>query len=66
MKVRIRLILPALVALAGCSADYQSTATNTAAAPQANVAAPQQVNAASDALGQRLDAMMATRHSVTR
>jgi hypothetical protein len=70
MKVRMRLAIPLLLAgLAGCAADQPSPQYTAATAP-ASAAAPQQVNAASDALGQRLDNMMAKRRtpatSVTR
>ena len=61
MKVRMRLAIPLLLAcLAGCTVDQPSTQYTSTTTP-ASVAPPQQVNAASDALGQRLDNMMARR-----
>jgi hypothetical protein len=61
MKVRMRLAIPLLLAcLAGCTVDQPSTQYTSTTTP-ASVAPPQQVNAASDALGQRLD----NKYSVT-
>lgn len=61
MKVRMRLAIPLVLAcLAGCTTEQPSSQYTATTAP-ATVAAPQRVNAASDALGQRLDNIMATR-----
>jgi len=59
MKVRMRYAIPLLLAcLAGCTAEQPSNQYTSGTTPT-TVAPPQQVNAASDALGQRLDNMMA-------
>lgn len=69
--VRMRLMLPALLALASCAATPSPTIQATSPVAQTTSAAPpQRVVAVSDALGHRLDAMLAkgrfTQSSVTR
>ena len=68
MKIRMRLVLPALVMLAGCTAtndqDYSAITT-----PTPTAAAPQRVDAVSDLLGAKMDSMLAaqpTNGAVTR
>jgi len=62
MKVRMRFVLPAMLALAGCTSTPSPVGENTLAGAQTSAAPPQRVDAASNALGARLDSMMATRH----
>jgi uncharacterized lipoprotein YajG len=61
MEIRIRYVLPAMLLLAGCAANDSSYSASNSAAP--TVAAPQRVNAVSDAVGAKMDAMMSTRSS---
>jgi hypothetical protein len=58
MKIRLRYVLPAILLLAGCATTGGSgySASNTAAPV---VAPPQRVDAVSDAVGAKIDAMMA-------
>jgi hypothetical protein len=64
MKVRIQIVLPALLLLAGCESAASPMAENDAQPViHSSAAAPRQVNAVSDALGQRLDGMLAARHA---
>ena len=63
MKVRMRFVLPALLALAGCASTTPPMAENAGPAGHTSAAPPQRVDAASNALGQRLDTMMATRRT---
>ncbi len=63
MKVRMRLLLPVLLALSACATTPAPVADNTGPAVQTSAAPPQRVDAASNALGQRLDTMMANRHT---
>jgi hypothetical protein len=60
MKIGLRYVLPAMLLLAGCATtnDGGYSATN-AATPTA--APPQRVDAVSDAVGAKMDAMMASR-----
>ena len=62
MKVRMRLVLPVLLALSACATSSAPVAGNMGPAVHTSAASPQRVEATSDALGQRLNAMMATRH----
>ena len=65
MKIQIGLVLSALLALAGCATNdgYMAEhASNNVATP---TAAPQRVDAVSDALGQKVDNMVASRRSVS-
>jgi hypothetical protein len=57
MKIRIRYVLPALLMLAGCAATADNHSASNAAVPA--VAAPQRVDAVSDALGAKVDNMTA-------
>jgi hypothetical protein len=62
MKIRLGWLLPVMLpALAGCAggaSDYRANA-----APPAIVAPTERVNAVSDAVGARMDNMLATQHS---
>jgi len=60
MRIRLRYVLPAMLLLAGCATTSNSgyVASNTAT-PTA--APPQRVDAVSDAVGAKMDAMMASR-----
>lgn len=60
MRIRIRYALPALLMLAGCATMGSNDDSNYAAAP--TVAPPQRVDAVSDALGARMDSMLAAQH----
>ncbi|MGA3400402.1 MAG: hypothetical protein ABSC95_14370 [Acetobacteraceae bacterium] len=62
MKIRIRYVLPALLMLAGCATTNDSgyRASNVAAPV---VAPPQRVDAVSNAVGARMDAMLASRRA---
>lgn len=69
MKIRMRYVLPAMLLLAGCAATNDSSyhASNTTAP----AAAPsQRVDAVSEAVGARMDNMLASRpttsNAVTR
>ena len=62
MKVRMRIVLPAMLALAGCTSTATQMGENAGPAMQTSAAPPQRVDAASNALGARLDSIMATRH----
>lgn len=64
MKVRMRIVMPALLSLAGCASTPYPMAGGAPPVGQTSAAAPQQVDAVSDALGRRLDTMIATRRSV--
>ncbi len=67
MMVRMQFVLPALLALAGCSTAPAPVARGPSPVLQAQAAEPQRVTAASNALGQKLDGMVAAqRASVTR
>ncbi|HET8996652.1 MAG TPA: hypothetical protein VFN42_08290 [Acetobacteraceae bacterium] len=59
MKVRMRLALPLLLAVAGCAATPSPMTTSPGPVAQTSAAPPQRVTAASEALGQRLDSMLA-------
>lgn len=59
MKVRMRMIMPVLLALAGCASTTSPMAGDMAGTPQTSAVAPQRVTAAANALGQQLNAMMA-------
>jgi len=60
MKIRMLYVLPAVVMLAGCAGTYTDyQATNT---PAPTAAPPERVNAVSDALGARMDNMLASQH----
>jgi hypothetical protein len=62
MKIRIGFALAAvLLALAGCASDGTNYGAN--AAPPPTAAPPQRVNAVSDALGAKMDNMLASQHS---
>jgi uncharacterized lipoprotein YajG len=61
MKMRIRYVLPAMLLLAGCATSGSGYTASNSAAPA--VAPPQRVNAVSDAVGAKIDAMMSTRPS---
>ena len=62
MKIRLRWVLPAiLLTLAGCAAGGSGYTAN--ADPPATAAPPQRVNAVSDALGARMDSMLASPHA---
>ncbi|HXD35052.1 MAG TPA: hypothetical protein VN624_00250 [Rhodanobacter sp.] len=65
MKIRLRFLLPALLALGGCATTYGPTATITPASTGPATAAPQRVDAVSDALGQKMDNLVASRRPVT-
>jgi hypothetical protein len=58
MKIRIQYVLPAMLLLAGCATTTDSSYRTSAATP--TVAPPQRVSAVSDAVGAKMDAMMAT------
>ncbi len=63
MKIRLRYVLPAMLLLAGCATTSDSGySASNAAAPA--MAPPQRVDAVSDAVGAKMDAMM-TNHSAT-
>jgi predicted outer membrane protein len=62
MKFRMGLVLPALIALAGCATSSDNNAAPVVA-NKPTMAAPQQVDAVSQALGQRMDSMVASRHA---
>ena len=62
MKVRMCIVIPVLLAIAGCASTTVPLASDSPPEGNAIAAAPQQVSAISDALGQRLDRMIATRH----
>ena len=70
MSVRIGLVLPALLALAGCAASTSPMTGAAGPVAQTSAAPPQRVTAVSNVLGQRLDSMLAnvrfTPTSVTR
>jgi len=71
MMVRIRLVLPTLLALASCASTPSPVATDVAGpVVQTSAAPPQRVIAVSNELGQRLDSMLANARlssaSVTR
>jgi len=53
-------MLPAVLALAGCATTIDTS--HTASTAPTSAAAPAQVNAASDALGAKMDNMLASRH----
>lgn len=60
MTVRIRLVLPALLALAGCASTPSANTANVAGpAADTSAAPPQRVTAVSNELGLRLDRMLA-------
>lgn len=59
MKVRMHLVLPVLCVLGGCTAGDPAMTGDTGPAASASAAAPAQVDAASAALGQKLDNMIA-------
>ncbi|HEY1935847.1 MAG TPA: hypothetical protein VGG99_27895 [Acetobacteraceae bacterium] len=62
MKIRIGFALGAvLLALAGCASDANDYSANTPPPPAA--APPQRVNAVSNALGARMDNMLASQPS---
>ena len=62
MKIRMRLALPALVLLAGCATtNDQNYSANSIPAPAA--AAPQRVDAVSNALGAKMDSMLAAQRT---
>jgi hypothetical protein len=61
MKIRRRYVLPAMLLLAGCAASGSGYTASNSTAPA--VAPPQRVDAVSDAVGAKMDAMMATRPS---
>lgn len=66
MIISPRLLVPAVLLLAGCATattTYNSGTIPTAAAAPA--AAPQRINAVSDALGARTDNMVASRPATT-
>ena len=54
-------MLPAMLLLAGCAASDSGYTASNSTAP--TVAPPQRVDAVSDAVGAKMDAMMATRPS---
>ncbi|HTB42773.1 MAG TPA: hypothetical protein VK741_04040 [Acetobacteraceae bacterium] len=53
--------MPAMLLLAGCAASGSGYTASNSTAPA--VAPPQRVDAVSDAVGAKMDAMMATRPS---
>jgi hypothetical protein len=57
MKIRMRFVLPVLLPLAGCTTTDSSYSASNAATPA--VAPPQRVDAVSDAVGAKMDAMVA-------
>lgn len=59
MTVRKRFLLPVLLALAGCASTPSPMADGYGPTAQTSAASPQRVQAASSALGQRLDSMLA-------
>lgn len=62
MQIRIGFALAAvLLALAGCASDDTNYSANTAPPPTA--APTQRVNAVSNALGAKMDNMLASQHS---
>lgn len=62
MKIRLRWVFPAiLLTLAGCADTGSGYVANTD--PPVTVAPPQRVNAVSDALGARMDNMLASQHA---
>ena len=62
MNIRIGCALAAmLLALAGCASNDTDYSAN--AAPPPTAAPPQRVNAVSNALGARMDNMLASQHS---
>lgn len=64
MKIRLRYALPAMLLLAGCATtSNNSYSADNAATPAA--APPQRVDAISDAVGAKMDAMMASRPAAT-
>jgi len=63
MNVRTLYVLPALVMLAGCAGMNDGYQASNPPAPTA--AAPQRVNAVSDALGARVDNMLASQPAGT-
>ncbi len=59
MKIRMRYVLPALVMLAGCAATKDSGySASNAEAPA--MAPPQRVDAVSNAVGAKMDGMLAS------
>jgi hypothetical protein len=64
MKIRLQYVLPAVLLLAGCAMNDSGYTANNAATPA--VAPPQRVDAVSDAVGAKMDAMMTTRSSTTQ
>jgi hypothetical protein len=59
MKIQIWCGLPALLVLASCAASTGDYSASNAAAP--TVAPPQRVDAVSDALGAKMNTMVAAR-----
>lgn len=64
MNIRLCFVLPALLALGGCATGYDSGPRAAASNTVTPVAAPQRVDAVSDALGQKIDNMVASRRTV--
>lgn len=63
MKVRMSLALPLVLAVTGCAATAPPVADSPGPVAQSSAAPPQRVTAASAALGQRLDSMLANYRS---
>jgi len=63
MKIRMWYALPALVMLAGCATNDREYSVNDPPAPTA--APPQRVDAVSDALGAKMDGMLANLHPMS-
>lgn len=69
MNFRFQYVLPVLLVLAGCAGSSAQTYGSDDPATVPGAAAPQQVDAVSDALGARMNSMLGTpgyRSSVTR
>jgi uncharacterized lipoprotein YajG len=64
MKIRKRFLLPAMLLLAGCATTTTSSSYTASNAPAPTVAPPQRVDAVSDAMGAKVDTMVASRPSM--
>jgi hypothetical protein len=63
MNIRMWYALPAIVMLAGCAANSSDYVADNVPAPTA--AAPQRVDAVSNALGAKMDSMLASQRPTT-
>ena len=63
MKIQVWYALPVIVMLAGCAANSRDYVADNVSTPTA--APPQRVDAVSDALGAKMDSMLASQHPTT-